>query len=123
MTATQAALAYTEAIVETVREPLLVLDNELHVVSANNAFYKYFRIDAKKVNGHFFYGLGRGEWDIKELREMLERILTQNEIFDNFEVRLKFTNIGEKRLLLNARRISHKGVPQPLILLAMEEAK
>ena len=123
MTATQAALAYTEAIVETVREPLLVLDNELHVVSANNAFYKYFRIDAKKVNGHFFYGLGRGEWDIKELREMLERILTQNEVFDNFEVRLKFTNIGEKRLLLNARRISHKGVPQPLILLAMEEAK
>ena len=123
LAATEAALGYAEAIVATVREPLIVLDTELQVVSANRAFYKYFRVAAGEVEGRFLYALGRGQWDIPALRELLEGILTHDEIFDNFEVELDFGNIGMKRMLLNARRISHEGIPRPLILLAMEEMK
>jgi two-component system CheB/CheR fusion protein len=120
MATTEAALNYAEAIVETVREPLVVLDAELHVISANRAFYKYFRVPAGKVEGRLLYELGQKQWDIPELRELLEEIITRDEIVENFEVEIMFEKIGRKRMLLNARRISHKGVPQPLILLAME---
>lgn len=120
MAATEAALGYAEAIVETVREPLVVLDAQLHVVSANRAFYKYFRVPAGQVEGRFLYELGHRQWDIPALRELLEGILTGDEIVENFEIELAFEKIGRKRMLLNARRISHKGVPRPLILLAMD---
>jgi two-component system CheB/CheR fusion protein len=123
LAATEAALGYAEAIVETVREPLVVLDAELHVVSANRAFYKYFRVPAGEVEGRFLYELGHRQWDIPALRELLEGILNRDEIFENFEVELTFEKIGRKRMLLNARRISHKGIPRPLILLAMEVMK
>jgi two-component system CheB/CheR fusion protein len=123
LVATEAALSYAEAIVETVREPLVVLDQKLHVVSANHAFYKYFQVSAGDVAGRFIYELGRRQWDIPALRELLETILTQDRIVENFEVELTFEKIGRKRLLLNARRISHEGVERPLILLAIELRK
>ena len=123
LAATEAALSYAEAIVETVREPLVVLDAELHVVSANRAFHKYFQVSGGEVAGRFLYELGRGQWDIPALRKLLGSILTQDEVFENFEVELEFEKIGRKRILLNARRISHEGIPRPLILLAMEVVK
>jgi two-component system CheB/CheR fusion protein len=123
LAATEAALSYAEAIVATVREPLVVLDAELHVVSANRAFYKYFRAAAGKVEGRLLYELGNRQWDIPVLRELLEGVLARDEIFDNFEVEVDFEKIGRKRILLNARKISHEGIPRPLILLAMEVMK
>ncbi len=123
LAATEAALSYAEAIVATVREPLVVLDAELHVVSTNRAFYKYFRAAAGKVEGRLLYELGNRQWDIPVLRELLEGVLARDEIFDNFEVELDFEKIGRKRMLLNARKISHEGIPRPLILLAMEVMK
>ncbi|MGZ6291621.1 MAG: CheR family methyltransferase, partial [Syntrophales bacterium] len=123
LAATQAALRYAEAIVETVREPLVVLDAELHVVSANRAYYRYFHLSAKEVEGRFLYELGRGQWDIPTLRKLLESTLTQDEILENFKVELDTEKTGRKRMLLNARRISHEGLPRPLILLAIEVMK
>jgi len=123
LASTEAALSYAEAIVETVREPLVVLDAELHAVSANRAFHKLFQVSAGEVAGRLLYELGRGQWDIPALRKLLGSILTHDEIFENFEVELEFEKIGRKRMLLNARRISHEGLPRPLILLAMEVMK
>jgi two-component system CheB/CheR fusion protein len=123
LAATEAALKYAEAIVETVREPLVVLDAELQVVSANRAFYKHLRAAAGEVEGRFLYSLGSRQLDIPALRKLLEGILSNDEIFENFEVELDFDKIGTKRMLLNARRISHEGVLRPLILLAMEVMK
>jgi two-component system CheB/CheR fusion protein len=120
MGATEAALAYAEAIVDTVREPLVVLDAELHVVSANRSFYKLFRSTAGEVQGRFIYEIGRRQWDIPALRDLLDGILTRDEIFENYEVDAEFEKIGRQRIVLNARRISHAGIPRPLILLAME---
>ncbi|HEX7533833.1 MAG TPA: PAS domain-containing protein, partial [Syntrophales bacterium] len=123
LAATEAALGYAQAIVETVREPLVVLDADLHVVSANRAFYKYLRVAAGEVEGRFLYDIGGRQWDIPALRKLLEGILTHDEIFENFEVVLDFEKIGRKKMILNARRISHEGIPRPLILLAMEVMK
>jgi two-component system, chemotaxis family, CheB/CheR fusion protein len=120
LASTEAALRYAEAIVETVREPLVVLDAELHVVSANRAFHKIFQVSAGEVAGRFLYELGGGQWDIPALRKLLASIIAHDEVFENFEVELDFKKIGKKRMLLNARRISHEGLPRLLILLAME---
>ena len=123
LTATQAALSYAEAIVATVREPLIVLDEGLHVVSANRSFYKYLRMAAAEVEGHLLYELVRGQWNIPALRELLKGVFTRDEIIEDFEVEMDFDKIGRKRMVLNARRISHEGLPRPLILLAMEAMK
>jgi two-component system, chemotaxis family, CheB/CheR fusion protein len=123
LASTEAALSYAEAIVETVSEPLVVLDAELRVVSTNRAFYKYFHLAAGEVEGRFLYELGGGQWDIPALRKQLTAIITHDEVFENFEVELDLKKIGKKRVLLNARKISHEGVPKPLILLAMEMMK
>jgi two-component system, chemotaxis family, CheB/CheR fusion protein len=93
------------------------------VVSANRAFYKYFQFSAREVQGRYLYELGRGQWNIPALRELLQGILTRDEIFDNFEIELDFEKIGRKRMLLNARKVSHEAIPRPLILLAMEAMK
>jgi two-component system CheB/CheR fusion protein len=123
LAATETALSYVEAIVETVRDPLVVLDVDLNVVSANRSFYRYFQVSVEEVNGRFLYELGNRQWDIPALRKLLERILSNDEIFENFEVKLDIDKIGRKKILLNARKISHEGIPRPLILLAMEVMK
>lgn len=118
---TQIALKYVEAIVETVREPLVVLDSDLRVISANQSFYKIFRVDKAETVGRHIYELGNRQWDIPELRKLLERILPENNFFENFKVTHNFLDIGEKTMLLNARRIIHKGVGTQMILLAIED--
>ena len=117
----EAALGYAEAIIETLREPLIILDPFLHVVSANSAFYKYFQMTAEEAKGRFLYELGQRQWDIPGLRRMLDNVLSGDKTLENFELQLSFGKIGKRRMLLNARQIRHKGVSQSLILLAMEE--
>jgi len=120
LTATEAALGYAEAIIETLREPLMVLDPSLHVVSANSAFYQYFQMTAGETEGRFLYELDHGQWDIPELRRLLQDVLSRDGVFENFEVDLSSEKTGRKKMRLNARRVSYKGVSKPLILLAME---
>jgi two-component system, chemotaxis family, CheB/CheR fusion protein len=117
----QAARNYAESIVETIREPLLVLDPGLFVVSANRAFYQTFQVSPQDTENRHVYELGNRQWDIPRLRELLEDILPHNTKFDDFEVDFEFPIIGPRTMLLNARRISNLSDPTQLILLAIED--
>jgi len=112
---------YTESIVETIREPLLVLASDLRVLSANRSFYDTFKVTPKETTGNLIYNLGNRQWDIPRLRTLLEDILTKNNKFDNYEVEHVFSNIGHKIMLLNARRIIQKEIGSQMILLAIED--
>lgn len=113
--------AYSEAIVDTVREPLLVLDKTLHVRTANRAFFRNFKMSQKETYGKYIYELNGGEWNIPELKKLLENILPRNSHFDNFEVSHNFDRLGQKIMLLNARRIVLEENKTQLILLAIED--
>ncbi len=101
--AIDSAKEYAESIVTTVREPLLVLDSQLHVRSANRSFYETFQVTAEETNGRFLYSLGDGQWDIPELRTVLEEVLPLKLAFQDFEVTHNFERIGTRTMLLNAR--------------------
>ncbi|HBE28297.1 MAG TPA: histidine kinase, partial [Ktedonobacter sp.] len=113
----QEARAYAEAIVETIREPLLVLDSEMRVQSANQAFYQFFQVEPAETERHLLYELGQGHWNSPALRTLLEELLPTNHAFTDYEIEHTFPRIGRKSMLLNAHRIDHV----PLILLAMED--
>ncbi len=108
---------YAEKVVETVREPLLVLDTKLKVLSANDSFYRTFELKPKEVIGHLIYAVGNREWDIPELRKLLEDILPKRTVFEDFKVTRRFKGLGEKTIMLNARRLDEVD----MILLAMED--
>ena len=111
-----------ESIVATVREPLLVLDGQLHVQMANRSFYDLFRVKPEDTEGRFIYKLGNGQWDIPELRELLEKILPAHTTLENFPFEAKFPGVGKKTLLLNARRLATAESHADWILLAMLDA-
>jgi len=115
------ALAYAESIVETVREPLLVLDADLRVISANRSFYQAFQVSPEKTEKRLIYKLGNRQWDIPKLRKLLEEILPQNTQIEDFEVDHEFTTIGRRTMLLNARRIYRESNRTETILLAIED--
>ena len=116
----QSAREFSEATIRTMRDPLLVLDADLHVTMANEAFYRTFRVRQDEVEGRSIYALGRGQWDIPRLHGLLEEILPRNSFFNDFEVIQEFASIGRRTILLNARRLSLSGGPG-LILLAFED--
>ena len=117
----QDALAYAESIIDTVRDPLLVLDADLRVRSASRSFYEDFRVKPEETEGRLVYELGNGQWDIPELRTLLEAILPENDSFRDFEVTHDFEGIGRRRMLLNARKVRRPGNHSELILLAIED--
>ena len=117
----QEVQSFAEAIVETVREPLLVLDKDLHVRMANRSFLGTFRSSKGETEGRLLYELGNGQWDIPELRRLLEDIIPQHTQFRDFEVTHDFPVIGRRTMLLNARKLSEPGVNRELFLLAMED--
>ena len=119
--AVQEARKYAEGIVETVREPLMVLDADLRIISANRSFYRTFKVAPAETVGQFIYDLGNQQWDIPRLRELLEDILPKNTTFDDFEVEHEFLTIGRKTMLLNARRIYQEVNKTQMILLAIED--
>jgi len=110
-----------EDIVETVREPLIVLDSDLRVLEANRSFYKSFKVIPGETIGNLIYDLGNGQWDIPSLRTLLEDILSKNNKFDDYEVEHIFSGVGHKIMLLNARRIIHQEKGPQMILLAIED--
>ena len=118
---TEQARAFAESIVETLHEPLLVLDAELRVVAANQAFYRLFRVAPEETVGVPVYLLGNGQWDIPELRELLEHILPENHSFKDYEVTHEFPSLGRRTMLLNARALSRGEKKMNRILLAVED--
>ena len=113
--------ALAASIVETIREPLLVLDADMHVVSANQSFYRTFQTRPEDTTQRVIFELGAGQWDIPELRRMLEQVLPRQRLFEDFEVQKEFPMIGHRVMLLNARRLELAPEQPGLILLAMED--
>jgi len=112
---------YSESIINTVREPLISLDQDLRVVSASRSFYEVFKVNPKETVGQLIYDLGNKQWDIPKLRELLETILPQKATFDNYEVEHDFADIGRRIMLLNARQIQRASGKERIILLAIED--
>ncbi len=115
------AQKYAENIVETVREPLVVLASGLEVISANRSFYKIFQVTPRETEGRSIFDIGNHQWDIPALRELLEKIIPKNTCFNDFEVEHDFPAIGRKTMLLNARRIYREDQGTDTILLAIED--
>jgi len=115
-------LDFLEEIVHTIREPLLVLDGNLRVVSANGTFYHVFSIQPKQAEGFQVYTLCNGQWDIPDLRRLLASVSSQNPVATDFRLEHDFPRIGKRAFLLNARRIEGVDLESAFILLAFEEA-
>lgn len=112
------AREYSEAIIRTVQVPLLILDRDLRVKTANRSFYQLFQVEEEKTERKFIYDLGNGQWNIPALRKLLHEILPKNNVFDNYEIKHTFPSIGYKIMLLNARKFYKDG---DNILLAIED--
>ena len=120
--AAKRGLDFAEAIVETVREPLVILSQNLRVVKANKTFYESFQAAPQETEGRLIYDLGNGQWNIPKLRELLENILPANATFRDFEVTHEFEHVGRKVMLLNASEIFDPNAQARTILLAIEDA-
>lgn len=114
---------YAEAVVETMREALLVLDADLRIQHANTAFYLLFRGTPPEVEGQHFFELGESQWDIPQLRALLEKALVTNQSFFDCKIESSFPVIGQRVILLNGRRIqrANRQPQKQLILLAIED--
>ena len=117
----QEAIAYSENIVETIREPLIVLDKDLRVIFANNSFYDTFKVSPEETEAKLLYNLGNKQWDIPTLRKLLEEILPNNTKIETYEVEYDFETIGNRIMILNARRIYGGTHKTQNILLAIED--
>ncbi len=119
--AAKRGLDFAEAIVETVREPLVILNQNLQVVKANKTFYETFQSGHQETEERLIYDLGNGQWNIPKLRELLENILPAHSTFRDFEVTHEFDRVGRKVMLLNASEIFNPNAQARTILLAIED--
>jgi len=120
--AAKRGLDFAEAIVETVREPLVILNQNLKVVKANKMFYQTFHAVREETEDRLIYDLGNGQWNIPKLRELLENILPAHSTFRDFEVTHEFQHVGRKVMLLNGSEIFNPNAQARTILLAIEDA-
>jgi signal transduction histidine kinase/CheY-like chemotaxis protein len=111
---------YARDIVDTVREPLLILDPELRVHSANGAFYHTFEVSAEETENRLIYQLGNGQWDIPDLRTLLDEVMATSSVFNDYELEHTFPTIGTRVMLLNARKLRASSHAE-LVVLAMED--
>jgi two-component system CheB/CheR fusion protein len=112
---------FAESIVDTVREALLVLDENFHVISANRRFYKTFKTDPQQAEGKSLFELGDGQWDIPELRRLLTEIMDHDKTFEDYGVTHRFPDIGYKEMLLNGRQLKAEESRKNRILLAIHD--
>jgi len=112
---------FAESVINTVREPLIALDQDLRVVKVSRSFYNFFKVKPEETVGQHIYDLGNKQWNIPKLRELLETILPQKASFDNYEVEHDFEGIGRRTMLLNARQIQQASGKERIILLAIED--
>lgn len=115
------AWTYIQTVVDTLREPFLILDENLQIISANRTFYAFFQVTKEETENKRVYDLGNGQWSAPKLRILLEDILPKNTHFDDFKVEHDFPRIGHRIMVLNARRIYTAGQEKPIMLLAMED--
>ena len=115
------ARSLAQAIVDTVREPLLVLDKELRVVAASRSFYLTFRVNRQETHGQLLYSLGDRQWDIPALRTLLGKIVPEHAVLEDYQVEQKFPNIGHRTMLLNARKVFYEDNSHTTVLLAIED--
>jgi signal transduction histidine kinase len=115
------ASEYAQSIVNTVREPLVVLDDKFRVISANRSFYSTFQVTPEMSEHTLLFDLGNGQWEIPRLRELLVEVLPKSTSIEDFEVEHDFPTIGQKTMLLNARRIQSETGAKQIILLAIED--
>jgi two-component system, chemotaxis family, CheB/CheR fusion protein len=119
--AAEQARDYAEGMIETVREPLLVLNGDLRIQRATPAFYETFRVSRSETEGRLLYDIGNGQWNIPHLRELLGTALFRNESFHDFEIERDFPHLGRRTMRLNARRISRDSDDHRTVLLAIED--
>lgn len=119
--AAQEARDYAEGMIETVREPLVVLDSDLRVLRATSAFYETFLVSREETEGRFLYDLGNGQWNRPRLRELLGTALFRSEPFHDFEVEHDFPHIGRRTMRLNGRRIARPDAQHRSLLLSIED--
>lgn len=120
-TAIADAWALAQGIVDTVREPVLVLDKELRVIAASRSFYSAFKVSPEDTRGELLYALGDGQWDIPALRVLLEKIIPEKGVMEGYEVQHEFPGLGHRTMHLNARQVFYEGGAGTTILLGMED--
>jgi two-component system CheB/CheR fusion protein len=116
-----AARDYADNVIETIREPLVVLRADLRVERVNRAFLRTFRVQPEATVGRLFHELGSGQWNIPELRELLEQVLPRGTTIEDFEVTHSFETVGRRSFLVNAREVVDPARERQLILLAIED--
>lgn len=112
---------YAEAVFSSIRESLVILDRNLRVKKANFVFYKTYHLREEHTEGRYLYEINQKQWDIPQLKDLLENLLPQNEFVQGFEIIHNFPGIGERTLLLNVRRIRQRLHADQMILLAIED--
>ena len=117
----QEALEYTESIINTVHDSLIILYEDLTVALASRSFYQAFEVKPEETEGQLIYDLGNHQWDIPKLRHLLEEILPKTTSFDDFEIEHDFPHIGKRIMLLNACRIYLKANRTKLIIITIKD--
>ena len=115
------AQTLAQAIIDTIPEPFIVLDDQFRVLEASRSFYQTFKVDAEQTLGCSLYGLGEGEWDIPALRVLLETIIPEHMTMDGFEVVHDFPGLGLRTMLLNARKVIYEDSSSSTILLSFTD--
>jgi len=115
------ACALAQSIVDTVREPVVVLDKRLRVIAASRSFYSAFEVSPEETQGKLLYALGDGQWDIPKLRLLLEKIIPEHGVMEDYEVEHEFPHLGTRIMLLNARQVIYKEGAETTILLGIED--
>jgi two-component sensor histidine kinase len=110
-----------QAIVDTVAEPLVVLDSHLRVITASRSFYLKFQVDRQSTQGRLLYDLGEGQWNVAELKILLEKILPEHGIVEAYEVDREFPGLGRRTMRLSARQVFYEGNPHATLLLTMAD--
>jgi len=120
-TAVQDACALAHAIVDTVREPIVVLDQEFRIIVASRSFYRTFKVSPEATEGKLLFELGDGEWDIPKLRMLLGKIIPEHGTMEDYEVEHEFPGLGHRTMCLNARQVFYEGGAATTILLGIED--
>jgi chemotaxis protein methyltransferase CheR len=115
------ACALAQSIVDTVREPVVVLDKGLRVIAASRSFYSAFKVRPEDTQGRLLYTLGDGQWDIPKLRMLLEKIIPERGVMEDYDVEHEFPGLGDRTMVLNARQVDYMEGAETTILLGIED--
>lgn len=106
----------SRAIIDSIQEPLVVLDEKLTIISTSNSFNKKFGFKPQEPDGQLFYNLGNGEWNIPALRVLLEEVIPHHTVVENYEVQHTFSSLGKRIMLVNAREIKYENKQKKMLI-------